>query len=468
MVTDTEELIRRSNPLVYYGVIDSIPAPNQFVCADLSGFGVSKFTGALGNAYCVFVLRDVGGAGAAPQGEVQPVTAYASGTGTFTHSAFSVALTQGDEILIVHPAIAAVLPTSGTNQGLYYYGKVTAIPGANQCTIPTLAGLGEDKFVAGAAGYSYYLTVIRDAGGAHAAPQGEFVEVTDYVSATGVFTHNALTVAMTAGDEVLIIHPSISQGYIIRALMALPAADAVANSYIRDGMGNKASTALYAATNTADLFRYLKGLLAAFVISTGTFTTSSATVPADTSQTAVNDHYKGHTLMPVAGVCAFEPRPIRQYTATTDVFTLDEPFTQAPGLVAYVVVDKGYPIQRLLDIFNVVNAILELTETGGSVTTDGTEQDLYRVNIPAAVFKPLMLDLDCTNMVAGDQIELRTYYRKVTGGNMIKQDDMVFSGPQNPASKVVELHPNRYGILVSITRLLGTDRAYQYSVSWEG
>jgi hypothetical protein len=93
-------------------------------------------------------------------------------------------------------------------QGLVYYGVVTAVPGANQFTIPTLAGLGAGKF--DGATNPYVAFVFRDAGGASAAPQGELQTVTGYVTATGVFTTAAFTAAVAAGDEILILHPSIA------------------------------------------------------------------------------------------------------------------------------------------------------------------------------------------------------------------------------------------------------------------
>jgi len=94
-------------------------------------------------------------------------------------------------------------------QGLSYYGIVTAIPGANQFTIPTLGGLGAGKFADIIAPFSAF--VFRDAGGAGAAPQGEMQTITAYVSATGSFTTTAFTAAVAVGDEILILHPSLAQ-----------------------------------------------------------------------------------------------------------------------------------------------------------------------------------------------------------------------------------------------------------------
>ena len=94
--------------LVHYGVVASIPGANTFIVTEFIGLGSGKFAGAT-NPYQVFVLRDAGGAAAAPQGELQPVTAFNSTTGQIDHSAFTAALVATDEILLVHPMIAGIL-----------------------------------------------------------------------------------------------------------------------------------------------------------------------------------------------------------------------------------------------------------------------------------------------------------------------------------------------------------------------
>jgi hypothetical protein len=236
---------------------------------------------------------------------------------------------------------------------------------------------------------------------------------------------------------------------------AVPTTDGTDNTTSREVQGSKADTALYVATLTASSMRYIKAILQANVVGYGTFTTSSATVPADTSRTEANDYWKGHSIMPLTGSAAGQIRPVRQYTATTDVFTLDEPFTTAPGLVTYVILKDSYPVQRLLDIFNEVNAILELVETGATITTDGTEQTVYINNIPAAVFKPLVVQLDLTTLAAGDSLQVREYYRNVAGGALVLHDDVTFTGAQAVPMKSIELEPNRHGVQVTITETAG-------------
>ena len=85
--------------LVYYGVVTNIPGANQFDVALLAGKGDTYF-----DDFIVYVIRDTGGAGAAPEGEFQTVTAYLT-AGTFTHTAFSAALGVGDEVLLLHPSL---------------------------------------------------------------------------------------------------------------------------------------------------------------------------------------------------------------------------------------------------------------------------------------------------------------------------------------------------------------------------
>lgn len=95
--------------LVYYGVVTAVPGANQFTIAALAGLGAGKFNGAT-NPYQAFVFRDAGGAAAAPQGEMKAITAYTTATGAFTTSAFTAAVAVSDEILILHPRLAEIVP----------------------------------------------------------------------------------------------------------------------------------------------------------------------------------------------------------------------------------------------------------------------------------------------------------------------------------------------------------------------
>ncbi len=259
----------------------------------------------------------------------------------FTNSAGAAQqITAGVNFVILTSMAGGGGPGPSPEESLSYYGIVDAVPGANQFTIGALAGLGAGKF-AGATN-PYQAFVLRDAGGASAAPQGELQAITAYVTATGVFTTAAFTAAVGIGDEILIVHPSIAAILTILLGLNVPPIDSAINLLMRDVTGNKADTALYAATLTDSLMRYLKAVLHTEILAIGTFTTSSATVPADTGRTEATDAWKGRLLMPLvagAGPTAFQPKQIVQFTTGTGVFTIDpgNPFTSATGLVAYAI-----------------------------------------------------------------------------------------------------------------------------------
>ena len=62
---------------------------------------------------------------------------------------------------------------------------------------------------------------------------------------------------------------------------------------------------------------------------------------------------------------------------------------------------------RVEQIFDIVGAILRLTETGGTLTADGTEQTVCIIDTPLGAFKPLKVKVDCTNMTWGDTTIIR-------------------------------------------------------------
>lgn len=222
----------------------------------------------------------------------------------FTDSVGAVVqIVTGTRFMVLTSMVGGGGPGPSPEESLTYYGIVSAVPGANQFTIPALAGLGASKFLGA---NPYWAFVLRDAGGAGAAPQGELQPLTAYTTATGVFTSTAFTAAVGVGDEILIIH-----------------------------------SALAAA------------LIAGWLV-TGTLTTSSATVPADTGRTEANDYWNGSWLMTLTGAVRMQPRLIVDFANAGGVFTLDaeQPFTAAPGLVAYVILP---PNSQLVPAANSTN-----------------------------------------------------------------------------------------------------------------
>jgi len=216
-VADPSSFPKIRTDLAYYGVVTRVISATQFVAAGLAGLGDGALVG-----YAAYVLAKANGTTTAPHAEQPAVSAYVSGSGTFTHAAYTAPLAVGDQLLLLHPnistipvawvaAILAAVGPTGVNQGLVYYGVVTAVPAANQFTIPTLAGLGAGKFTEVGGLGQYYAFVFRDAAGGSVAPQGESQLITNYGTATGNFTANAFTVPVDIGDEILIIHPFLAR-----------------------------------------------------------------------------------------------------------------------------------------------------------------------------------------------------------------------------------------------------------------
>ncbi len=106
----------------------------------------------------------------------------------------------------------------GSASGLILSGTVTVVPGADQFTIPTLAGLGAGKFSGATKPFRAF--VFRDAGGASAAPQGQMQAITAYDSATGTFTAPGFIPVIDVGDEILILNPRLAEIADILAVVA--------------------------------------------------------------------------------------------------------------------------------------------------------------------------------------------------------------------------------------------------------
>ena len=305
---------------------------------NLAGFPNDLFN----NEFWIQVIHNANSVGNAPEGEIRRVTDYVGATGAFTCDAFSVNVEANDLVCVFHESI---LSREIVGRGVLDTSSATAPADSsrseannffNGCLLMTTEGAGAFQ------------------------PR----RIVDYTGAGGIFTldpNNPFTAVPGTVDYIIIG----SQCEFV------PAADGANNRTPSDVVGRKDDTADYTpGATTSSIVRLVKGLLGARVIAEGTLTTSSATVPADTGRTEADiDYFKGCILMPLTGSAAFQPRPIRGFTPTTDVFTLDEPFTSAPGTVAYVILSSDYPAQRLIDIGDTVDAALVLTQALNTTQT---------------------------------------------------------------------------------------------------
>lgn len=122
---------------------------------------------------------------------------------------------------------------------------------------------------------------------------------------------------------------------------------------------------------------------------------------------------------------------------------------------------KNTAVETLQDIIlDQVAAVLTLTETGATLTTDGTEQNIYINNAPAGVYDPKMIIIDFTNQTGTETVVVREYYRIKSGGGLVKIDEVTFTGVQSPLLKMITLEPNRFGTKVTIEKTAGTNRDY--------
>ena len=356
-------------------------------------------------------------------GQVRLITIEAAGTVTvdsaFTDSAGAVEQIVAGTSFVILSALSGGGGSPPTpSVGLWMFGVCDPGMAGSTTTIvcPNLAGFPNDIF-----NEEFWMQVIHNNDAPGTAPEREWRRITDYVGATGTFTTDAFSANVEADDLVAIAHESI---------------------------------------------------VGIEIIGYGTLDTSSVTVPADSTRAAAyawenNDYFKGCMLIPTEGDCRFQPRPIRSYVSATGVFTLDEQFSQLPGLVDYVIVRSDYPVQRLIDIFNLVNAILFTTETGGTLTTDGTEQNVYINNAPSGVFWPRCVKIDFTNQTATEVVVLRLYYRIKSGGNLILQDTVTYNGAITPPLISIDMEPNRYGVKVTIEKTAGVNRDYDWEALYD-
>lgn len=121
------------------------------------------------------------------------------------------------------------------------------------------------------------------------------------------------------------------------------------------------------------------------------------------------------------------------------------------------------------DTFDLLNASLTLQETGGLLTADGTEQNLYIANAPLGTYRPVVLFVDLDNMAGGDTTEFRVYYRITDGGGLQLHDFASYVGVDGGLANsrkliTIGLNPTRFGIRISLTQTAGVNRTYRWSV----
>ena len=121
-----------------------------------------------------------------------------------------------------------------------------------------------------------------------------------------------------------------------------------------------------------------------------------------------------------------------------------------------------------LDAVRTITDALEvLTETGGTITSDDSEQTVYVNNAPDGVYVPEYVSIDFSNHTVTETGIIRQYRRYRTGGDWIKIDQSTpIIGLPDPAGIDVVLKPNRYGIKVTL-EVDGAAREYDWEVFYK-
>ena len=108
-----------------------------------------------------------------------------------------------------------------------------------------------------------------------------------------------------------------------------------------------------------------------------------------------------------------------------------------------------------------------LTQTGGTVTTDGNEQNVYISNAPSGNFEPISVKINVTAHTATETITIKEYYRNASGGAWLEHDAKQYVGTIAEDEITVKLDPNRYGVKVTIKKDAGTNRAYVWEAMYK-
>ena len=116
---------------------------------------------------------------------------------------------------------------------------------------------------------------------------------------------------------------------------------------------------------------------------------------------------------------------------------------------------------------NIEGSLLALTETGGTVTTDGTVQILYVHDDPPGIYSPKIVQIDFSNQTAAEIVEITEYYRIKSAGAPILTDSVIFAGVQAEPLKTIILEENRYGVLIAIEKTAGANKDYDWMAAYK-
>jgi len=405
--------------------------------------------------------------------------------------------------------------------GLSYYARVTTYTDPTHFKADDLASWGDDFFK------DWFVYVVRDAGGAGAAPQDELVKITDYTSSDGTFAHVAFTTPLAITDEVLIVHKSVAaaiacgggvntggisiwdsfeypsdaslnakwsgtsvtltrsltafyEHYSMQAVVAGAGGEVHRNFAVPQDIGALRNISVSAqCDNAGDTFQftlYDSSGNYSFWTQTITLVNTWYTFDIDPHSTPTGD---GGTPVDLDDIVQMRFAALTDTTTYLfDLIMLESLMSSIIGLgydgLSDAVGTTSSVRGHLLDVqntvdptLNLVNAILTLTETGGTLTTTGAVQTVYINNAPAGVFVPRTMIMDFSNHAVADTIVIRSYYRISSGGGWIKDDEETITGVRDPALVTINFEPNRFGYYVSVEKTAGANHDYLWEILYK-
>lgn len=283
----------------------------------------------------------------------------------------------------------------------------------------------------------------------------------------------------------------------------------------RDTIGYGNDTPVPKVSSTASIEAYLKAMVARGMIILQGRVTSAAGAPTlgflSTNLVGYGtDFFKTFFYAQVIKAGGVAPegqvRKITAYNTTSGEFTFTDAFTANVDVDDEVLIvheslvvlgrnDADNTIDTSLVVANADGSILERLEdikdhvhSGTNVEDEviglpfsksivssltaadatGTENELFS-HVPIGVAKPQTLKINLDNMVAGDAIVVRVYYRYASGGTWIQEDYQPYAevdgGLANGSKSIsVNLDPNPYGVRVTLAQTSGTARAFGWFV----
>jgi len=163
---------------------------------------------------------------------------------------------------------------------------------------------------------------------------------------------------------------------------------------------------------------------------------------------------------PLTGTITVEPVGFSAQIVAGTIFRILNISSVETKIAAILVLLSGGGV-----IFDMLNAILELTETGGIVTATGpgTEDNVYINDAPAGVFRPVVVTIDMVDLAGGETATVRVRKRIRDGGvGRLIGPPVIFNGVQAEPHKDIILQPNRFGVVVTIEGTAGV--VYEWEV----